>query len=416
MVDRLFSEPSLADLYDVFCGGRLDFGFYLPLVMSGRSVLGVGCGTGELLHLAREAGHTGRRCGLDPAAAMLGQARKRPDDREICGVLGPGDTYLDVPGHLRRYRCDTSDDKYLRLSFDDLSRTITAHIAKDGYWYFRPREDRTLCIREAARIPTLPDRFRLAGHSSSRYQQIGNAVPPRLASAIASLVRGALEGRTAHAEIRERHPVHGSAFRDSLVGWFRRNRRESPWRRPGLNPWQVLLLEMCLHRTKAEQVARIADDLLIMGETPSSFLEHSETLGPALASLGLHWRAANLVSAEMFVRDRLAGQVPDNWQELVAIPGVGDHIASAELCFAFDRSSVLMDTNTQRIARRVLGEGPKQPKWRRRLSPSELAGPKGANVQWNQALLDLGALICTARAPKCGDCPVRSNCATGSGR
>ena len=173
---------------------------------------------------------------------------------------------------------------------------------------------------------------------------------------------------------------------------------------------------MCLHRTNADRVARIADELLIMGETPNSFLDHSEMLGPALASLGLHWRAANLVSALMFIRDRLAGQVPDNWQELVAIPGVGDHIASAMLCFAFDRSSVLMDTNTQRIARRVLGEGPKQPNWRLRLSLSELAGPKGANVQWNQALLDLGALTCTAPAPRCGDCPVRSNCATGSGR
>ena len=67
-----------------------------------------------------------------------------------------------------------------------------------------------------------------------------------------------------------------------------------------------------------------------------------------------------------------------------------------------------MDTNPQRIACRVLGEGPKQPNWRLRLSLSEVAGPKGANVQWNQALLDLGALICTARAPKYGDCPVRS--------
>ena len=340
----------------------------------------------------------------------------RPDDAEIYGFLKPGDTYLDVPEHLRRYRSDTFDDKYLRLSFDDLSRTITAHIAKDGYWYIHPREDRTLSIREAARIQTFPDKFRFAGHSSSRYQQIGNAVPPMLASAIASSVRGALECRTTGGEIRKRHPTHGSSFRDDLVGWFRRNRREFPWRRPGLNPWQVLLLEMCLHRTKAEQVARIADELLIMGETPSSFLEHSEMLGPALASLGLHWRAANLVSAAMFVRDRLAGRVPDNWQELVAIPGVGDYIASAVLCFAFDRSSILMDTNTERIARRVLGGSPKQPNWRLRLSLSELAGPKGANVQWNQALLDLGALICTARAPRCGDCPVRTHCATGIAR
>ena len=91
MVDRLFSEPSLAELYDAFCAGRRDFGFYLPLVMSARSVLDVGCGTGELLHLAREAGHTGRLCGLDPAAAMLGQARKRPNIEWVLGDLASVD-------------------------------------------------------------------------------------------------------------------------------------------------------------------------------------------------------------------------------------------------------------------------------------------------------------------------------------
>ena len=337
----------------------------------------------------------------------------RPDDAEIYRLMKPGNTYLDVPEHLRRYRSDIFGDKYLRLSFDDLSRTITAHIAKDGYWYIHPRENRTLSIREAARIQTFPDRFRFAGGLTSRYQQIGNAVPPMLASAIASSVRGALEDKPIHGGIGERHTAHGSSFRDDLVGWFNRNRREFPWRRQDLNPWQILLVEMCLHRTKAEQVAQIVDELLTLGQMPDSFLENHGKLGPSLASLGLHWRSENLVAAAEFVRDRLAGQVPDNWQELVAIPGVGDYIASAVLCFAFDRSSVLMDTNTQRIARRVLGEGPSQPNWRLRLSLHELAGSEGANVQWNQALLDLGALICTARAPKCGECPVRTHCATG---
>ena len=93
---------------------------------------------------------------------------------------------------MRRYRSDIFDDKYLRMSFEGLSRTITAHIAKDGYWYIHPREDRTLSIREAARIQTFPDSFRFAGSQSSRYQQIGNAVPPMLASAIARSVRGPL--------------------------------------------------------------------------------------------------------------------------------------------------------------------------------------------------------------------------------
>src|SRR4029434_4612430 len=87
MVDRLFSDASLATLYDALCADRADFGFYLPLVMSSKSVLDVGCGTGALLHLAREAGHRGRLCGLDPANAMLEQARKRPDIEWILGDL-----------------------------------------------------------------------------------------------------------------------------------------------------------------------------------------------------------------------------------------------------------------------------------------------------------------------------------------
>jgi DNA (cytosine-5)-methyltransferase 1 len=337
----------------------------------------------------------------------------RPDDAEIYRLLEPGDTYMDVPQHLRRYRSDIFSDKYLRLSFEDLSRTITAHIAKDGYWYIHPREDRTLSIREAARIQTFPDRFRFAGQPSIRYQQIGNAVPPLLASAIASSVKSALEDRDADAGANDGHLTNAASFRDDLIRWFRHNKRDFRWRRSTLNPWQILLLEMCLHRTKAEQVARVADELLNLGETPDSFLGNSEKLAPVLASLGLHRRAANLISAAEFIRDRLAGEVPDNWQELTAIPGVGDYIASAVLCFAFGRSSVLMDTNTVRIARRLLG-GADQKNWRLRLALHELAGHGGADVQWNLALLDLGALVCTARAPRCEVCPVRSYCATGT--
>ena len=86
MVDRQFSEPSLAELYDSFARETGDFEFYLPLLMSASSVLDVGCGTGELLRLAREAGHAGRLCGLDPAAAMLAQARSKR--RDIEWVLG----------------------------------------------------------------------------------------------------------------------------------------------------------------------------------------------------------------------------------------------------------------------------------------------------------------------------------------
>lgn len=82
MPDRVFAEPRLARLYDSSCAGRPDFAFYLPLVLAADAVLDVGCGTGELLRLARQAGHRGRLCGLDPAAAMLAVAGELGADVE----------------------------------------------------------------------------------------------------------------------------------------------------------------------------------------------------------------------------------------------------------------------------------------------------------------------------------------------
>ena len=137
MVDRLFSEPALADLYDAFCGGRRDFGFYLPLVMSGERVLDVGCGTGELLRNAREAGHTGRLTGLDPADAMLAVARKRPDIEWIIGDLASvewdGEFDLVVmTGHA--FQVFLEDDE-LRMAFAAIRRAL----AEGGRFVFETR-------------------------------------------------------------------------------------------------------------------------------------------------------------------------------------------------------------------------------------------------------------------------------------
>src|SRR5579862_2978036 len=89
MADRLFSDTDLAGLYDAWWprAERKDFDFYLPLVMSAEAVLDAGCGTGALLHEARQSGHQGRLCGLDPAAGMLAQARKRRDIEWVLGDL-----------------------------------------------------------------------------------------------------------------------------------------------------------------------------------------------------------------------------------------------------------------------------------------------------------------------------------------
>ncbi|MFY1700233.1 DNA cytosine methyltransferase [Micromonospora sp. WMMA1923] len=113
----------------------------------------------------------------------------RDDDRVVFALMNSKTLYSQIDPELRRYKADTFDDKYKRLGSEDLSRSITAHIAKDGYWYIHPEEHRTLTVREAARIQTFPDRFRFAGTRSDAFRQIGNAVPPMLGEAAATAVR-----------------------------------------------------------------------------------------------------------------------------------------------------------------------------------------------------------------------------------
>ncbi len=128
MVDRYFSEPSLAEWYDTFSLHRRDFDFYLPWLMAAGSVLDVGCGTGELLHLSRQAGHTGRLCGLDPAAAMLEQARrKQPDIEWVLGDLSSVDFHGEfdlvvMTGHA--FQVFTEDDQ-LRQALGAIRTALT---------------------------------------------------------------------------------------------------------------------------------------------------------------------------------------------------------------------------------------------------------------------------------------------------
>lgn len=137
VVDRLFAEPGLAALYDLFCHPRQDFDFYLPLVMSAETVLDVGCGTGELLRRAREAGHSGRLCGLDPADAMLDQARRRRDVEWVLGDLTSVDgaerfDLVVMTGHA--FQVLVEDDE-LRASLAAIRRILT----EDGRFVFETR-------------------------------------------------------------------------------------------------------------------------------------------------------------------------------------------------------------------------------------------------------------------------------------
>ncbi len=333
----------------------------------------------------------------------------RPDDAEAFALMRPGQTYDDLPEHLRRYRSDIFTDKYNRLEWDELGRTITAHIAKDGYWYIHPSQDRTLSIREAARLQTFPDWYRFAGQPSLRYRQIGNAVPPLLAEALGRSLRQALG---AHGRPRTRRRSFDA--RQHLLGWHAERGRAYPWR-AGADPWQVLMAEMCLHRTRADQVVPVFQRLVELAPTPDALLLRVNEARDVMKPLGLRWRGENIVRVARELVERWGGVVPESSLGLRSLPGVGDYVAGAVLCFAFSRRAVLLDTNTERIVGRVRGD-PRVRRAQMRMDLHDLAGRDGPDRDFNLALLDLGALVCRPATPRCPECPLRQVCATGTGR
>ena len=337
----------------------------------------------------------------------------RDDDMEAYQLLGEGQTYADLPERLQRYRSDIFTDKYKRLVWSELSRTITAHLAKDGYWYIHPTQHRTLSVREAARIQTFPDRFRFAGQQSHRYRQIGNAVPPMMAAALGDAIRSHLEQSAGRRFARV--PARDDVWvREQLLAWHKLHRRTFPWRATGLEPWHVLMAEMCLHRTRADQVAPVFEELLRLAPTPEAMIENADEALRVMRSLGLRWRADNLVRVAETLVDLFDGEVPDDDLGLRMLPGVGDYAAQAVLCFGFGRRSVLLDTNTMRIVSRLNARDVNR-RWQLRLDLYQLAGRAGPDAEFNYALLDLGALVCRASTPHCAVCPLQAGCATGSG-
>ena len=159
------------------------------------------------------------------------------DDRRAFEFMAQGMRYSELPDDLKRYRDDIFDDKYHRLQWNDRSRSITAHIAKDGYWYIHPEEYRTLTVREAARIQTFPDEFRYSGSRSDAFRLIGNAVPPLLAEIIAQEI---LEATNRAHPVGERLPSElRKTVRSALLAWAESS--DAPaWRRVG-DPWAVLV-------------------------------------------------------------------------------------------------------------------------------------------------------------------------------
>jgi len=211
--------------------------------------------------------------------------------------------------------------------------------------------------------------------------------------------------------------VAGSdAFADTVIEWFAGAARELPWRDPDAGAWAVLVSEVMLQQTPVARVIPVYDAWLRRWPTPAALAADSP--GDAVrmwAKLGYPRRALRLHDCAVAVVERFGGAVPDDVDELLTLPGVGAYTARAVATFAFGQRHPVVDTNVRRVVARTIdgrGEaGP--PSTTRDLAAVEALLPARPDraARFSAALMELGALVCTARAPRCPSCPVAATCA-----
>ena len=202
----------------------------------------------------------------------------------------------------------------------------------------------------------------------------------------------------------------------ALIDWFGSNGRDLPWRRPGFTPWGTLVSEFMLQQTPVARVIPRLDEWLTRWPTPADLA--AVPAGEAVRAwdrLGYPRRALNLHACAVAIVDRHGGEVPSGVDELLTLPGVGPYTARAVAAFAFGRRHPVVDTNVRRvIARAVGGQGEAgPPSTARDLAAMEAILPQrepDARLM-NAATMELGAIVCRARAPRCTDCPIAGECA-----
>lgn len=191
-----------------------------------------------------------------------------------------------------------------------------------------------------------------------------------------------------------------------LLAWGTARLRDLPWRRER-DPWRILVAEVMLQQTQVDRVFPKWEALLAEFPTPSACA--SASLGDVLRlwqGLGYPRRARNLHATATIVVERHGGRLPDDLDSLLVLPGIGPYTARAVLAFAFERDVAVVDTNIARILARVTGER-LTPKRAQNLADSLV--PHGDGWLWNQAIMDLGAVVCRP-TPTCGSCPIAEAC------
>jgi A/G-specific adenine glycosylase len=204
-----------------------------------------------------------------------------------------------------------------------------------------------------------------------------------------------------------------TVFRRKLRKWFNRNCRQFDWRETK-DPYAILLSEVLLQRTQAPQVSSHFKNILCQFPTPTALSAAPyDEVYEALRPLGLAKRAQTLVAMARVLVENFEGRVPQDRDLLAGLPGVGRYIASATLCFAFGLRIPIVDTNVIRIFSRYFGiiSNERRPKDDPQLwKVAEMLLPRKNIEEYNWALIDFAALVCTARKPSCQACPMSREC------
>lgn len=204
-------------------------------------------------------------------------------------------------------------------------------------------------------------------------------------------------------------------FRRRLHRWYRKHRRDLPWRETR-DPYRILISELMLQQTQVSRVldfyarflTRFPDLATLASARPKRVME-------SWAGLGYYARARNLHALAKTVTKDRAGIIPMSPADLQELPGIGAYTAGAVASFAYEKRAALVDTNVSRVLHRVFAPrvDPKTGTGSKAIwSIAEQILPRTGKATWthNQALMELGALVCSARTPKCAVCPVSSIC------
>jgi A/G-specific adenine glycosylase len=202
-------------------------------------------------------------------------------------------------------------------------------------------------------------------------------------------------------------------FQDNLLSWYRESSRPLPWRRTR-DPYAIWISEILLQQTRVATAIGYYERFLERFPTLADLAEAPvEAVLQIWQGLGYYGRARNLHRAARLLRDEHAGRIPSEPEDLEKLPGIGPYTAAAIASIAFHRDAAVLDGNVMRVLCRLEGveEDPKQSSTKRRLRKMiDSLLPKGRAADFNQAMMELGALVCKPTRPDCPDCPVRGSC------